>query len=325
MYTEEYLLEKLKSLWLKHGKIQGVLIDKEPDFPTRKCYVDAFGSLENACKLIGYNDYKKGKYTIDDAQKVLDERNGHFDLLDFNGMRNKATIQCRECKNIFLARPDNLLRNKNNEHYGCASCNNKKYKNAAALEIIKKTPIRLSLEEIKNNYPVKDNIGYVYEIYNLTNHKKYIGSTINPYNRWKQHINSAFNNDSLSYNYPLQLAIRKYGVDNFSFNILYMDVPLNDLPEKEKEMIIAHNTCANSGWGYNQTIETECALRDENVKNINGTPCALVDEDNNILKKFNSYHEASRMLFGDNNSASKICAVCHGKRKSYHKMKFINI
>lgn len=323
-YTKEYLLDKLKELWKKHGKIQGILIDSEHNFPTRKCYTKAFGSLQNACKLIGYNDYKKLKFDINDAQKVLDERNGHFTLLTFNGMSNKSLIQCKECRTIYNIIPDSLLRNKTSEHFGCVNCNVEKYKNAQAIKIIKETPIQLSLKEIQEKYPRKNGYGYIYEIFNSINNKRYIGSTINPYGRWKEHINAAFTESNSSYNYPLQSALRKYGVDNFIFHILYSDIPINDLADKEKEMIINRNTFINDGWGYNQTLETECALRDNYIK-PNGTQCALIDNDGNIVMRFNSYHEAARILFNNKNSASKICAVCHGKRKTHHKMKFINI
>lgn len=126
-YTDKYLLEKLKELWDKYGKIQTKLIDKEPNFPTRKCYTRAFGSLENACKLIGYNEYKKHKFTMADAQKVLDERNGYFKLLTFNGMRNKCLVQCKECGTVDEIIPDSLLRNKTDEYFGCKVCNNKDF------------------------------------------------------------------------------------------------------------------------------------------------------------------------------------------------------
>lgn len=129
VYTEEYLLEKLNELWMKHGKIQGVLIDKEPNFPTRKCYIRAFGSLENACNLIGYDGYKKHKFNIEDAQKVLDKRNGHFDLLNFNGMAKKCLVRCRECGAISEIMPDSLLRNKTNKHFGCKTCNKQDFIN----------------------------------------------------------------------------------------------------------------------------------------------------------------------------------------------------
>lgn len=324
MYTNEYLLDKLREIWLKYGKIQTQLIDNEPNFPTRKCYIRAFGSLENAYKIIGYTDYQKRTFTIDDAQKVLDKRNGHFKLLNFNGMRNKCTVQCKICGFIFDALPDSLLRNKTEEHFGCKNCNNKTYKSSKAIQIIKETLVQYSLKEIQEKFPYKKDYGYIYEIVNLKNNKRYIGSTNNPYQRWKQHIRASYTKDNISYNYPLQCAIRKYGVNNFVFSVILYDIPINKLAKAEKDAIIKYNSLVNEGWGYNQTLETECALRDSQVK-IKGNSCALVDEQNNIIRIFGSYHDASRILFGNADKATHICAVCNGKRKTCNKMKFIKI
>ena len=323
-YTDEYLLEKLKELWDKYGKIQAKLIDKEPNFPTRKCYIRAFGSLENACKLIGYNEYKKHKFTMIDAQKVLDERNGHFKLLTFNGMANKCVIQCKECGTVDEIVPDSLLRNKTDEYFGCKVCNQKQRQHVLAIQAIQEKPVQQTLKEIRKYYPRKNNYGYVYEVFNLINNKKYIGSTIDPYNRWKNHIWAAFVENDPSYNYPLQAAIRKYGIENFVFHIICYNVPIANLAHEEQKMIIKHRTLANNGWGYNQTLETECALRDQNIK-YKGNFCALIDDDNNILMTFNSYHDAARVLFNNDNAATKICEVCHGRRNTYRGMKFRDI
>lgn len=325
VYTEEYLLEKLNELWMKHGKIQGVLIDKEPNFPTRKCYVRAFGSLENACNLIGYDGYKKHKFNIEDAQKILDERNGHFNLLNFNGMSKKCLIQCKECGTIEEIVPDSLLRNKTDKHFGCKTCNKQNYKHKEAVSITEEEHVYHTLNEIKEMFPFKDGYGYIYQILNLKNNKKYIGSTINPYQRLKAHIRSAYIENSKIYNYPLQRAIRKYGIENFKFSILLSNILIDDLASQENQYIIKYNTLINNGWGYNQTLETECALRDNNTKMGNCVSCALIDNNDNIIEVFDSYHDAARKLFNNNNSATKICAVCNGKAKTYKKMKFKKI
>lgn len=34
------------------------------------------------------------KFSIEEAQKTLDKRNGNFILLNYNGMRNKANVIC---------------------------------------------------------------------------------------------------------------------------------------------------------------------------------------------------------------------------------------
>ena len=60
----------------------------------------------------------------------------------------------------------------------------------------------------------------VYKITNKINNKCYIGSSIRTEKRWKQHINASNNPNSPHYNYPLYQAFRKYGIDNFKFEIL---------------------------------------------------------------------------------------------------------
>lgn len=323
-YSKEYLLEQLKLLLDKYGKIQTKLIDKEPNFPSRHAFVRVFGSIEKACEEIGYYKYQKGTFDISDAQKILDERNGHFILLNFNGMRNKCLVQCKECGIIEEIAPDSLLRNKTDEYFGCRSCNNKKCKNAHAISIVQSAPVKLTLEEIHTKYPRKDGYGYVYEVFNLVNNKRYIGSTIDPVKRWKEHIWAAFSESDLSYNYPLQSAIRKYNVDNFVFHILCEDVLLNDLANKEREMILKYHTYGSGRHGYNQTLETECALRDNTIK-PKGTKCALIDNNGSIVIQFESYHDAARKLFNNEECATQICAVCNGRRQKYHKMKFIKL
>jgi group I intron endonuclease len=59
----------------------------------------------------------------------------------------------------------------------------------------------------------------IYSIYtftNMTNQKVYVGISNNPERRMKTHI-SMSNNSS---NYLLHKAIRKYGVDKFTFNVI---------------------------------------------------------------------------------------------------------
>ena len=61
----------------------------------------------------------------------------------------------------------------------------------------------------------------VYKITNLINDKVYIGKTSsNPYKRWKEHVNVALNIRKYQRRYIIHNAICKYGVDNFSFEIL---------------------------------------------------------------------------------------------------------
>ena len=62
-------------------------------------------------------------------------------------------------------------------------------------------------------------MAYIYSIINTINQKSYVGLTRkdNPTDRWKEHIRNA-NSDRL--NYPIYVAMRKYGSHNFRFKVL---------------------------------------------------------------------------------------------------------
>lgn len=60
----------------------------------------------------------------------------------------------------------------------------------------------------------------VYKITNLVNDKCYIGQSVNIEERWARHKNCAFNSNRKEYEYPLYRAIRKYGIENFSFDVI---------------------------------------------------------------------------------------------------------
>jgi group I intron endonuclease len=57
---------------------------------------------------------------------------------------------------------------------------------------------------------------YIYKATNLLNQKSYIGFTENPDRRWNQHCN-----DYRRYNRPFYNAMKKYGPENFHFEIIY--------------------------------------------------------------------------------------------------------
>ena len=89
----------------------------------------------------------------------------------------------------------------------------------------------------------------IYKITNLVNGKVYIGQSTNIKRRWKDHKKDAFWRSGPDYDYPLYRAMRKYGLDNFSFEIIE-ECNKNELNEKEKFYIAQYNSYKN---GYNQT------------------------------------------------------------------------
>lgn len=71
-------------------------------------------------------------------------------------------------------------------------------------------------------------MGIIYSFTNLVNNKKYIGQSINDDNsRYKNHISATKYETNSEYNSPLHRSIRKYGLENFKYEILVKDV--NDI------------------------------------------------------------------------------------------------
>lgn len=148
----------------------------------------------------------------------------------------------------------------------------------------------------------------VYKITNLINNKIYIGSTNDAERRWREHKSHAFNPNQIDYNYPLQKAFRKYGVDNFTFGIIKSNFETRyDAEEFEKQMIIHYDTC-NTQKGYNQSSETHNGLTDEAVRNKLKRKIIAIDIQNpNNKIIFNSVTEAANELKTERKSISS-CA-----------------
>ncbi|MCE0497996.1 MAG: recombinase family protein [Methylacidiphilales bacterium] len=53
--TDEEMLEKLRGVLSKHGRISGILIDETEDLPSSSAFSHRFGSLVSAYRLIGYD------------------------------------------------------------------------------------------------------------------------------------------------------------------------------------------------------------------------------------------------------------------------------
>lgn len=92
----------------------------------------------------------------------------------------------------------------------------------------------------------------IYKITNNINNKCYIGQSRDIQKRWISHRNVPFNPNCHEYNYPLYQAIRKYGLENFSLEILE-ECPIKELNEKEQFWIDRYKS-TNSNYGYNQTL-----------------------------------------------------------------------
>ena len=91
----------------------------------------------------------------------------------------------------------------------------------------------------------------IYKITNIINNHSYIGLSTHVEDRWYYHKNR-YNWDRES-NKLLYQAIKKYGIENFTFVLLEECEP-EELSEKEKYYIKKYNTYKN---GYNMTLGGE--------------------------------------------------------------------
>lgn len=106
----------------------------------------------------------------------------------------------------------------------------------------------------------------IYKIENLINHKCYIGQSIDIHRRWTDHKRVYKLETEASYDYPIYRAFRKYGLENFSFEILE-ECLSSELNEKEKLYIRKYDSFFN---GYNQSFggDSKCEKPKENILKV---------------------------------------------------------
>ena len=94
-----------------------------------------------------------------------------------------------------------------------------------------------------------EEVGIIYGWCNTKNSKWYIGQTINPEQRFKDHIKSSKNRHNTFYR-----AIRKYSLNNFIYCILEENVLRENLSMREMDWIEEYDSFYS---GYNETLGGE--------------------------------------------------------------------
>jgi hypothetical protein len=61
-YTESEMIEKLRALFLKEGKLSGILIDEMEGMPSSSIYRSRFGGLQRAYSIVGYTPERDYAY-----------------------------------------------------------------------------------------------------------------------------------------------------------------------------------------------------------------------------------------------------------------------
>lgn len=105
---------------------------------------------------------------------------------------------------------------------------------------------------------IKINFLIIYCFTNLVNGKKYVGQTSNEKQRYNNHLSSSQNEQAAGHQYPLSRAIRKYGVDNFKFEVLAKDLNYEKANDLEIYYIELYDSIEN---GYNQISGGENASK----------------------------------------------------------------
>lgn len=166
----------------------------------------------------------------------------------------------------------------------------------------------------------------IYKVTNTINNKVYIGQTIYPL-----HIRKSQHERSYVYGYKTAFsnAIKKYGKENFKWEVIYETNSIEDLNEKESyyieyyDSLVTKNGYNLKGGGGNDflTQEVKIKIRESQLgeKNhmfgkrgeLNPTSKKVINITTNMI--FGSASEAARY---DETNFSHVCAVCRGSRGS---------
>ena len=160
----------------------------------------------------------------------------------------------------------------------------------------------------------------MYQIYKIANQKNgmvYIGSSIEVERRWRQHKEASINEKDHHYNYPLMIAFREFGIDNFTFEIVETLPSWEEMIEAEHNWIVKEDCVKPKG--YNQTDKTDSPMFDpaiakkmSDTKRVKyGKKVCEIDSMKNILNIWDSLAEAGEDTGLDR---FKISSVCNGTR-----------
>lgn len=146
----------------------------------------------------------------------------------------------------------------------------------------------------------------IYKITNKLNNKIYIGQSNNIQRRFSEHQTKG----SIS-RIPVDVAIQKYGKENFSFEVIE-ECPLNELNEKESYWINYYNSITD---GYNCSIGGDFQSTGEN----NGR-AILTEDDVKIIRRAYKSHKRRKdvyKLFENKISFNTFAGIWDGSTWSY--------
>lgn len=175
----------------------------------------------------------------------------------------------------------------------------------------------------------------IYKATNLINGKIYIGQTTQTLEkRKKQHKNSI--KYAKSKCRVFARALKKYGVENFSWSIVDIANSIEELNAKESYWIQKLDTIVDHGKGYNLNTGGSNPNHSEETKRLIGEAqlgkknhmYGITGKNNHTSKKVINiatnmiYDSATICSEKENIDISKICAVCRGERATTNNKVF---
>lgn len=136
----------------------------------------------------------------------------------------------------------------------------------------------------------------IYKIENLITHHVYIGQSRNIEIRWRRHKDDIHSGKK---DYPLYRAINKYGIDNFSFEVIE-ECPKENLDEREQFWIKYYNSYKD---GYNQTLGgqgAKCCGSSLNYKQVEAIKNELLTTYKTNVEIANQYDVSENTISGIN-------------------------
>lgn len=150
---------------------------------------------------------------------------------------------------------------------------------------------------------------YIYTIFNKANGKIYVGKTSNPNARWRKHIYASENKHGEKQFY-FHRALKKYGINSFTFSILQIFNNEKDSFDAERYWIKYFKSNINT-FGYNLTEGGEGSsgniMSEEAKKKISLAHIGMTHSANTIIKMSGENNHHSRLKLSDVLEIRKIC------------------
>jgi len=151
----------------------------------------------------------------------------------------------------------------------------------------------------------------IYKVTNKINGNCYIGQSVDISKRWQEHIRWFKNKNRPEYEYPLYRAIRKYGVENFLFEVIEVVKVAEQLTATE---VYWYNKLKPE---YNQIIPSDTPLVEINEKRKRKV--LKIDPDTNVvIQEYNSLREAAREHSVGHKSISDTCKGFQKQAAGYY-------